>query len=104
MVPGVIGEVSERDLFTLVVARVGCLEETGSPWGPYRLVDPSGAGVRPVARFLAELQAVGRAGGKEGCFRRGGTEAEQGDREGVARPDLRAGNCGAWRERAAGVL
>ena len=50
MVPGVIGEDSERDLFTLVVARVGRLEERGSPWGPYRLVDPSGAEVRPVAR------------------------------------------------------
>jgi len=61
MVPGVIGEDSERDLFTLVVARVGRLEETGSPWGPYRLVDPSGAEVRPVARFLAELQALGRS-------------------------------------------
>src|SRR5260370_31771838 len=61
MVPGVIGEDSERDLATLVVARVGRLEETGSPWEPYRLVDPSGAVVQPAARFLAELQALGRS-------------------------------------------
>jgi len=61
MVPGVIGEDSERDLATLMVARVGRLEETGSPWEPYRLVDPSGAVVKPAARFLAELQALGRS-------------------------------------------
>ena len=39
MVPGVIEEDSERDLAALVVPRVGRLEETGSPWEPYRLVD-----------------------------------------------------------------
>lgn len=61
MVPGVIGEESERDLATLVVARVGRLEETGSPWEPYRLVDPCGGVVRPVGRFLMELQAQGRS-------------------------------------------
>src|SRR6266852_8599602 len=61
MVPGVIGEDSERDLATLVVARVGRLEETGSPWEPYRLVDRSGAVVQPAARFLKELQALGRS-------------------------------------------
>src|SRR5713101_214838 len=61
MVPGVIGEESERDLAALVVARVGRLEETGSPWEPYRLVDPSGGVVRPVGRFLRELQALGRS-------------------------------------------
>jgi site-specific recombinase XerD len=61
MVPGVIEEDSERDLAALVVARVGRLEETGSPWEPYRLVDPAGAVVRPAARFLAELQALGRS-------------------------------------------
>ncbi len=61
MVPGVIGEDSERDLSTLVVARVGRIEETGSPWEPYRLVDPSGTVVQPAARFLAELQALGRS-------------------------------------------
>ena len=61
MVPGVIGEESERDLAALVVARVGRLEETGSPWELYRLVDPSGGVVRPVGRFLRELQALGRS-------------------------------------------
>ncbi len=61
MVPGVIGEDSERDLGALVVPQVGRLEETGSPWEPYRLIDPSGAVVRSAARFLAELQALGRS-------------------------------------------
>jgi integrase len=61
MVPGVIGEDSERDLSGLAVSRVGRLEETGSPWVPYRLVDPSGAEVRAAGRFLAELQALGRS-------------------------------------------
>jgi hypothetical protein len=61
MVPGVIGKDSGRDLSALAVARVGRLEEMGSPWAPYRLVDPSGAEVQPVARFLAELQAAGRS-------------------------------------------
>jgi integrase len=61
IVPGVIGEDSERDLAVLVVARVGRLEETGSPWEPYRLVDPAGAVVLAAARFLAELQALGRS-------------------------------------------
>ena len=61
MVPGVIGEDSERDLAALTVPRVGLLEETGSPWEPYRLVDPAGVVVQPAARFLAELQALGRS-------------------------------------------
>jgi integrase len=61
MVPGMIEEDPERDLATLTVPRVGLLEETGSPWEPYRLVDPAGAVVQSAARFLAELQALGRS-------------------------------------------
>jgi integrase len=60
MVPAVIGEEAERDLSVLVVARVGWLEETGSPWEPYRLVDPFGGVVGPVGEFLKDLQASGR--------------------------------------------
>jgi integrase len=56
----VIEEESERDLAALVVARAGMLEETGSPWEPYRLVDPLGGIVRPVSEFLKDLQASGR--------------------------------------------
>lgn len=57
----VIGDESERDLATLVVARVGRLEATGSPWVPYRVIDPLGEVVVPVAAFLKELQASGRS-------------------------------------------
>lgn len=51
----------ERDLAALVVARVGCLEETGSPWEPYRLVGPDGQAVGAVGEYLKELQAAGRS-------------------------------------------
>ena len=57
----VIGDESERDLATLVVARVGRLEATGSPWVPYRVIDPLGEVVVPVGAFLKELQASGRS-------------------------------------------
>jgi integrase len=60
MVSAVIGDEAGRDLAVLVVARVGRLEETGSPWEPYRLVDPLGGVVGPVGAFLKELQASGR--------------------------------------------
>lgn len=60
MVPAVIEEDAERDLAGLVVARVGRLEETGSPWEPYRLVDPFGRVVGSVEKFLKDLQASGR--------------------------------------------
>ncbi len=57
----VMGDGSERDLVTLVVARVGRLEATGSPWEPYRVVNPIGEVVVPVGEFLKELQASGRS-------------------------------------------
>jgi site-specific recombinase XerD len=50
-----------RDLAALVVARVGRLEATGSPWEPYRVIDPLGEAVGPVGEFLMELQASGRS-------------------------------------------
>jgi site-specific recombinase XerD len=50
-----------RDLAALVVARVGRLEATGSPWEPYRVIDPLGEVVVPVGEFLKELQACGRS-------------------------------------------
>ena len=50
-----------RDLAALVVARVGRLEATGSPWEPYRVIDPLGEVVGPVGEFLKELQACGRS-------------------------------------------
>jgi hypothetical protein len=49
-----------RELAGLVVSRRGCLEATGDPFQPYRLVDGAGAVVVPVAAFFAELAARGR--------------------------------------------
>ncbi|MHB2023729.1 MAG: tyrosine-type recombinase/integrase [Mycobacteriales bacterium] len=52
---------SERDLAALVVVRTGSLAEVDDPWEPYRLVDPDGRVVAPVAEYLRELQAEGRS-------------------------------------------
>lgn len=52
---------SRRDLAALIVARVGSLRATGDPWEPYVLADPSGTAVQPVAIYLRDLQAAGRA-------------------------------------------
>ncbi|WP_292974685.1 tyrosine-type recombinase/integrase [Mycobacterium sp.] len=50
-----------RDLAALLVARIGRLDATGSPWEPYRMIDPLGEVVGPVGEFLKELQACGRS-------------------------------------------
>jgi integrase len=50
----------ERDLAELGVQRAGRVEQTGSPWEPYRLVGPDGIVIRPAGEFLKELQAAGR--------------------------------------------
>ncbi|MET7952277.1 site-specific integrase [Micromonospora sp. NPDC005324] len=55
-----IDESGTRDLASLVVARIGRLEESGDPWEPYRLLDHAGRPVAPAAAFLGELQAAGR--------------------------------------------
>jgi site-specific recombinase XerD len=51
----------ERDLASLVVSRVGKLQDTGDPWEPYQLLDAEGVAVTPVSTFLRELQAAGRS-------------------------------------------
>jgi integrase len=43
------------------VPPAGALLATGDPWEPYRLVDPDGEMVQPVADYLEDLQAAGRA-------------------------------------------
>jgi hypothetical protein len=53
-------EEQQRDLASLVVASVGSVVETGEIWEPWRLLDPMGVRVEPVAAFLADLQAMGR--------------------------------------------
>jgi len=52
---------SARDLGALIVSLAGSLVETGDPWEPVRLVDPSGEPVTAVAAFLADLLAAGRS-------------------------------------------
>nr|MDT0667255.1 site-specific integrase [Micromonospora sp. DSM 115978] len=49
------------DVTGLVVPRVGRLSETGELWEPYRLLDPAGRLVEPVAVYLRDLQAAGRS-------------------------------------------
>ena len=55
-----IGQDEPRDLAALVVPQAGWLEHAEDPWEPYRLCDPAGAVVGPVAAFLRDLQASGR--------------------------------------------
>jgi integrase len=50
-----------RDMAGLVVLPAGFLQATGGPWDPYRLIDPSGEVVEPVAVYLRDLQAAGRS-------------------------------------------
>lgn len=54
-------EGDARDLTSLAVPRVGALVETGDVWGPWRLLDPAGGVVGPVAAWLRDLQAAGRS-------------------------------------------
>ena len=54
------GQDEARDLAALAVPRAGWLERAEDPWEPYRLRDPAGALVGPVAAFLRDLQASGR--------------------------------------------
>lgn len=49
-----------RDLAALVVPKQGVLQDAADPSEPYRLLDPAGAQVGPVAAFLSDLQACGR--------------------------------------------
>ncbi|WP_331739409.1 tyrosine-type recombinase/integrase [Streptomyces sp. NBC_01187] len=49
-----------RDLRSLDVPRVGSLLETSDVWEPYRLLDPAGTVVEPVAVYLKDLQGIGR--------------------------------------------
>ena len=55
-----IGEETPRDLAALIVPRAGRLEQAEDPWEPYRLLDPAGTVVRPVAVYLRDLQASAR--------------------------------------------
>jgi integrase len=50
----------DRDLSTMVVAKVGAVRSAEDPWAPIALVDASGDPVAAVAVFLKDLQASGR--------------------------------------------
>ncbi|QTJ70177.1 site-specific integrase (plasmid) [Rhodococcus sp. ZPP] len=50
-----------RDLATLAVPRVGSMTGTDDLWEPWRLLDPTGEVVGPVAVWLGDLQAAGRS-------------------------------------------
>ncbi|ABH00466.1 integrase [Rhodococcus sp. ACS1] len=54
-------EERPRDLAALAVPLVGSLEETGDPWLPFRLIDPSGAAVEAVSAYFRDLQAADRS-------------------------------------------
>ena len=54
-------EESRRDLALIEVPPAGALQATGDPWEPYRLLDPAGEIVQPVAEYLRDLQGSGRA-------------------------------------------
>lgn len=54
-------EMGVRDLTGLRVPSVGSVVSTGSRWEPYRLLDPAGVLVEPVAAFFADLLAAGRS-------------------------------------------
>jgi integrase len=54
------GQDEPRDLAALAVPQAGWLERAEDPWEPYRLRDPAGILVGPVAAFLRDLQASGR--------------------------------------------
>jgi hypothetical protein len=56
------GDEPIRDLASLVVPQTGWLQATSDPWEPYRLFDPAGVVVGPVAAYLKDLQAAGRPG------------------------------------------
>jgi integrase len=56
------GDEPVRDLASLVVPQTGWLQATSDPWEPYRLLDPAGVVVGPVAAYLKDLQAAGRPG------------------------------------------
>ncbi|WP_217211915.1 hypothetical protein [Streptomyces sp. AC550_RSS872] len=40
-----------------MLPEIGKLHETGDPWEPYRLMDPAGSLVEPVALYLKDLLA-----------------------------------------------
>lgn len=54
-------ERSGSDMARVFVPLAGSLKATGDPWQPYRLLDPCGRAVEPVAEYLRDLQAADRA-------------------------------------------
>ena len=53
---------------SLAVLSLGSLHATGDLWEPYRLLDPAGEVIGPVAAYLGDLQAAGRAAGTQRSY------------------------------------
>jgi integrase len=49
------------DRAALTVPLAGCLQETGDPWLPFRLIGPGGTPVEAVSAFFGDLLAAGRS-------------------------------------------
>lgn len=47
-----------RDLKSFVLPEIGKLAETGDPWEPYQVLDPSGRPVEPAAVYFKDLMAA----------------------------------------------
>jgi integrase len=58
--PVINEEDISRDLASLDIRQIGSLQQTDDPWEPFRLLDPDGVIVQPVADYLKDLQAAGR--------------------------------------------
>jgi integrase len=56
-----IEEDAPRDLAAMVVPLLGSLQRVEDPWEPCRLCDPAGEVIGPVASYLRDLHAAGRA-------------------------------------------
>jgi hypothetical protein len=102
------GESGQRDLVGLVVDSLGAVVETDVIWEPYRLIDPGGGVVAPVAQFLNELQVLRRSARMRWIFCAGSGFFGRSRSRGGRRPDARpAISAGGWRwltSRAAGRL
>lgn len=61
---------SGRDLASFVLPEIGQLLETGDQWAPYRLVEPTGELVQPVALYFKDPEASCMGGSAPGTRRR----------------------------------
>ncbi|MFI0221740.1 hypothetical protein [Streptomyces lydicus] len=58
----------DRDPASLALPEIGRLAETDDPWSPYRLVDPAGNVVEPVALYF-DPDPLMRSAGSRSAWR-----------------------------------